>query len=197
MGRLSHIVLALCLVLLLAACAPKEAGMAQSGGASAGQAGAASSIQSPEADGSDRSPEGEDLPSPALPPVTADYAQEELLEREGDYDYFQADEGEWQVKLAFTARERVTDLQYVELNLDFYDQEGELCYGVGEVFYTQEELTPQRPLVVGMVFYGDVANRGLTYVDGQGEAHCVSINMSGEDGSILLVEEELAPPEVA
>ena len=57
------------------------------------------------------------------------------------------------------------------------------------------KLTAQRPLVVGMVFYGDVASRGLTFVDSQGELRCVSINMSGKDGSILLVEEDLNRPE--
>lgn len=195
MKCLFHIALALCLALLLPACAPREAGTAQGGGAPSGQA--AGSVQAPEGDDPTQSLEEAAPPSPALPPVAADYAPEELLEREGDYDYFQADEGEWQVKLAFTARETVKDLQYVELNLDFYDQAGELRCGVGEIFYTQEELTPQRPLVVGMVFYGDVANRGLTYVDGQGQFHCVSINMSGKDGSILLVEEALPPPEGA
>ena len=46
-----------------------------------------------------------------------------------------------------------------------------------------------------MVFYGDVASRGLTFVDEQGQFHCMSIHMSGEDGSILLVEEEVPAPQ--
>ena len=169
--------LAVCLCLVLTACAPKESTPAQSGG-SASQPPAASSQE-----------------EPASPPLTADYAPEELLSQEGSYDYFEADGGEFQVKLVITARETVTDLKYVTLNLDYYDENGELQTGVGDTLYTQEELTPDRPLAVGMVFYGDVASRGLTFVDGQGEFHCVSINMSGKDGSILLVEEELPAPQ--
>lgn len=46
-----------------------------------------------------------------------------------------------------------------------------------------------------MVFYGDVASRGLTFVDEQGQFHRMSIHMSGEDGSILLVEEEISVPQ--
>ena len=184
--------LALCLCLLLSACAPRTQTSHSGGSAAQPPEGGSSSQTEPQAP----SGSGEEGPEePGELPVEGDYAPEELLEQEGSYDYFEADGGEWQVKLVFTARERVTDLKYVTLDLDYYDESGALSYGVGETLYTQAELTPERPLVVGMVFYGDVASRGLTFVDGQGEFHCVSIGMSGEDGSILLVEEDLPAPQ--
>lgn len=188
--------LCLCLCLALTACAPKESTPAQSGG-SASQPPAASSQEDVSSSAPEEVPQVPDgsQEEPASPPLTADSAPEELLSQEGSYDYFEADGGEFQVKLVITARETVTDLKYVTLNLDYYDENGELQTGVGDTLYTQEELTPHRPLVVGMVFYGDVASRGLTFVDEQGQFHCMSIHMSGEDGSILLVEEEISAPQ--
>lgn len=195
MKTLWKVSLLLCLVLSLSACAPQGGPSDQGSGSISQQPPASSQGDVSAPDPGEEEPQSPDKSQEESLPLTADYAPEELLEREGDYDYFEADGGEWQVKLVISARETVTDLSYVTLNLDYYDEDGELAWGVGDTLYTQEELTPQRPLVVGMVFYGDVANRGLTFVDSQGNFRCVSINMSGTDGSILLVEEALDRPE--
>ena len=124
--------LCLCLCLALTACAPKESTPAQSGG-SASQPPAASSQEDVSSSAPEEVPQVPDgsQEEPASPPLTADYAPEELLSQEGSYDYFEADGGEFQVKLVITARETVTDLKYVTLNLDYYDENGELQTGVG------------------------------------------------------------------
>lgn len=138
--------LAVCLCLALTACAPKESTPAQSGG-SASQPPTASSQEDVSSSAPEEVPQIPDgsQEEPASPPLTADYAPEELLSQEGSYDYFEADGGEFQVKLVITARETVTDLKYVTLNLDYYDENGELQTGVGDTLYTQEELNPHRP----------------------------------------------------
>lgn len=57
-----------------------------------------------------------------------------------------------------------------------------------EELYALDELTPDRPLLLNMTFYGLLPYYGVSYVDDSGETISYSINMSGEDGSVILTE---------
>lgn len=120
------------------------------------------------------------------PPVSIDYAGEELLSQEGTYDLFVEDDSEFRVDVLFTTTETVTDVQFVELCLDEITEDG-ITSHVGQVYYQADELTPQRPLVIGTVFGEVVPWRGIVYTDAQGTTHQYSLNMSGEDGSLFLL----------
>lgn len=52
----------------------------------------------------------------------------------------------------------------------------------------QYEMTPEHPLAVTAVMYGDMPNLAVGYEDGTGAYHFAFIEISGEDGSILLNE---------
>ena len=57
-----------------------------------------------------------------------------------------------------------------------------------EELYALDELTPERPLLLNMTFYGLLPYYGVSYVNGSGETISYSINMSGKDGSVILTE---------
>ena len=57
-----------------------------------------------------------------------------------------------------------------------------------EELYALDELSPDRPLLLNMTFYGLLPYYGVSYVDGSGETISYSINMSGKDGSVILTE---------
>ena len=57
-----------------------------------------------------------------------------------------------------------------------------------EELYALDELTPERPLLLNMTFYGLLPYYGVSYVDDSGETISYSINMSGKDGSVILTE---------
>lgn len=128
----------------------------------------------------------DDDPMAIEPLVEIDYAGEDLLAQKDTYDEYIAEgaEGsEFQVKVLFIAKDTVKNFKVLSINAaaeEGVKVEGEL--------YTQEEMTPERPFVLGMVFAGDVPNMGISYEDAEGNTHCYSINMSGKDSSLLLVE---------
>lgn len=55
-----------------------------------------------------------------------------------------------------------------------------------ETLYSAAELAPQRPLVVGTVFWDFTATRGVAFTDESGIEHRYILLMSGYDGSIIL-----------
>ena len=57
-----------------------------------------------------------------------------------------------------------------------------------EELYALDELTPDRPLLLNMTFYGLLPYYGVSYVNSSGETISYSINMSGKDGSVILTE---------
>ena len=123
----------------------------------------------------------------AAGPVSVDYADEELLGRTDTCDLFVEYDGEFRVDACFTTAETVTDVQFVELVLDEFTEDG-AAFHVGETYYRADELTPERPLVIGTVFVGEVVpTRAILYTDAQGVARRYSLNMSGEDGSLFLL----------
>lgn len=57
-----------------------------------------------------------------------------------------------------------------------------------EELYALDELSPDRPLLLNLTFYGLLPYYGVSYVDDSGETISYSINMSGKDGSVILTE---------
>lgn len=122
-------------------------------------------------------------------PVHIDYASQSLLSQPDTFDEFIADDSEFQVKVVFTADEPVEDFQLVTICLQEMPGD-EIAFRQDEVLYQMEQLSPQRPLVVGMVFAGDTPNMGVTFVDQEGQTQQATINMSGKDGSLFLMQEK-------
>lgn len=125
----------------------------------------------------------EETEEPAEPelPVSADYADQDLLSRPEDYDLLLLDESEYRVDVAITATETVTDIQVVSIPMD------DMGYRVDAVLGTLGAIAPGRPFVVAMAFPGDMPNTALVFTDSDGAVHYCAIAMSGKDGSLLLI----------
>ncbi|MDY3868572.1 MAG: hypothetical protein SOZ52_04320, partial [Pyramidobacter sp.] len=125
-----------------------------------------------------------DAPSKGEQPLTADYAPQELLDKCGAYHEFIADTSEYQTKVVFRARSRVTNVRVLALNFEDVTEEGEVSFSA-QTLYTLPELTPEKPLVVALLFAGGIPNMGIACTS-NGTEHTYSLSMSGMDSSILL-----------
>lgn len=117
-------------------------------------------------------------------PVTAVFASDADVSA---YDEFIADTDELQENILFMTKSTVKDFQVLSLSLEDVDENGKVTFST-EKLYGLGELTPQRPLMVGMTMYGTIPNYGISYVDENGDTRCFSVGISGMDGSLLLEE---------
>lgn len=115
-------------------------------------------------------------------PIRARFADESTLSG-GRYHEFIAEDSEYMVKLLFTSDEILTDVQ-----LSLLAPGSSSDYEVTKKLYTLEELTPDMPLVAGVVFYGDMTAYGISFTDAQGQSRHFAAYISGRNGSLLLDE---------
>ena len=119
-------------------------------------------------------------------PVSADYAEADLLARPEDYDLLVLDESEYRVDVAITASETVTGVQVASLTLEEVGED-DVGFRIEAVLGTLDAIKPGRPFVVAMAFPGDMPNTALVFTDSDGAVHYCAIAMSGKDGSLLLI----------
>ena len=106
---------------------------------------------------------------------------------EGAYDEYVADAEKQQIRLVLTTDAPVTNFKVLGLEIKEVDNTGKPFFSEA-VLYTQEKLTPKRPLVLTLSFLGDIPNYGISYTDENGAIKRYAIGQSGEDGSLLLTE---------
>ena len=119
-------------------------------------------------------------------PVKAQWA-DEALGAYTAYDAFTADSSDAGTRVLFTAGDGVKDFRLLALELEDVSETGAMAFSAREV-YQQDTLTPERPLVVELTFYGDIPSYGVACVDGSGAEHRFVLELSGADGSLLLRE---------
>lgn len=127
----------------------------------------------------------EEVPSDA-PTVRARWAEDALPEY-SDYDEFSASDHELRVRVLYETDRAVRDFRVLGLTFEDFGSDGKPVY-TEEELYRQDRLTPERPLVVELVFYGDLPNNGFSYVDADGEVRKFAVSLSGLDGSLTAVE---------
>ncbi len=115
-------------------------------------------------------------------PIKGYFADEEILNSD-NYHEFISDDSEYTTKLVFKANEKLTDVVFSALN---YDMNG--TYYVEKELYTLPELNPDKPLVAGVVFYGDMTAYGISFKDDNGNEHNYAVLISGKDGSLVMNE---------
>lgn len=118
------------------------------------------------------------------PQVRVEWAKDGLAAY-SSYESFIASRTEPTVKVLFTSPAGVRDFRVLALTP--VEQNGKITFSVEER-YLLKNLTPERPLVVTMTFYGDIPNNGISYIDGIGRTKRFAVGMSGEDGSLMLKE---------
>lgn len=104
---------------------------------------------------------------------------------------FAAEESEYTVWIVLRAYEPLTDVRLVSLNMAA--EEG---FAIEETLCTLEALTPDAPLLAGVVFPGDMSACGLLFADEEGAQRLFALSISGRNGMLLLEELPLsAAPE--
>ncbi|MBQ7974633.1 MAG: hypothetical protein IJ300_02980 [Clostridia bacterium] len=103
---------------------------------------------------------------------------------ETDCHVFIKEESEYTQYLLLQPSEELSD---ISLSLMEITDEG---LSVGETIYTLDKLNADKPLVVGVVFYGDLTTYGLSFKGTFGNECNYIIYTSGKDGSVILQEAE-------
>ncbi|WP_130871085.1 M56 family metallopeptidase [Intestinimonas massiliensis (ex Afouda et al. 2020)] len=119
--------------------------------------------------------------------LTVAPATEELLARYPAYDEIDASIDEYGNRLLLTTDQTVKDLTLFRLTWD--EETQTRVTAPGEALYHTAEFTPDRPLVVSVSFPGILPTVGLSFTDTDGRQRTFQFDMSGKDGSFLLVEE--------
>ena len=118
------------------------------------------------------------------PAVQAHWA-EDVLDGISDYHEVSVSTAEPTARVLLSCEYAVKDFKVI--GVETSPMSGSLSYSTEEL-YALDELTPDRPLLLNMTFYGLLPYYGVSYVDGSGETISYSINMSGKDGSVILTE---------
>lgn len=105
----------------------------------------------------------------------------------GGHDEYGLNDNALTVEVVFTAESTVTDFKLLSISMQDYDDAGNFTFAAEEV-YSQPELTPERPLVAGMEFLGDIPNNGISFTDADGNVKYYAVDMSGRDSSLFLLE---------
>lgn len=118
--------------------------------------------------------------------VSVKWADLDVLSELDRYDVFYVSEGEG-TKVLFTPSRSVKDFKLLALTIEDVDENGNIKFASEEV-YSRESLDPECPLAAALDFFGDIPNNGFSYIDENGTIKSFAINISGEDGSLILTE---------
>lgn len=121
--------------------------------------------------------------------VTVSWA-DEMMATYDDYDEFDAYDGADQVWVAFSTTDDVKNFKLLSLQYESMDEDGKIQYSVTELL-NYGDLKEDCPLVVSMILEGTIPGYGISYEDMQGNRRMYSVNLSGYDGSLFLMEESV------
>ena len=113
------------------------------------------------------------------------YADDADLSVYAGHDEFTADAGQPPVRALFTVSREVKNFRFHTLHMKDVDADGKATWLTIEV-YRQDALTPDRPLVVTLVFHGDTPAYAVSYTDEAGNEQYFGVDMSGKDGSLYM-----------
>ncbi|MBE6988726.1 MAG: hypothetical protein E7432_08155 [Ruminococcaceae bacterium] len=111
-------------------------------------------------------------------PIVISHIYEDI----GEYEEYIADDSEFTEKIAFVANEKLTDVRFLSLTHDGINIVED------KVLYEINELTPDKPFILGIVFYGDMTTYGVSFKDENGVNLLYSIYTSGRNGSLVWEE---------
>jgi len=102
-------------------------------------------------------------------------------------DVFVASESEYSMGVVFTVDRPVRDFAFLALEIKEMTPDGKAYFNTKEL-YKAEWLNPERPLLVKLVFIGDIPNNGISYTDRSGNKRTFALYPSGIDGTLLFTE---------
>lgn len=117
-------------------------------------------------------------------PVQARWAKDALAD-DAAYHEFTVDTSDAQVQVLLSCIHEVKDFKVLALTITGADMEGKISFE-SRTLYALDSLTPGRPLLLQMTFFGDVPSYGVSYRDERAKVQTFTLSLSGEDGSLLL-----------
>lgn len=110
-----------------------------------------------------------------------------------DYDWVTLYDGPDACCILFTADSRVTDFTLWSLFAEDVTETGSIIFSAAPVELDERDsvpsvMTPDTPVAVQLIFPGDLPSYGVSYVDAGGDLRRFAIEVSGRDGSLLLLE---------
>ena len=96
--------------------------------------------------------------------------------------------------ILFTTDSRVTDFTLLDLSVEDFTETGAVIFSATPVELDEERdslpsvMTPDTLVAVQLIFPGDLPAYGISYVDAGGDLRRFAIEVSGDDGSVLLEE---------
>jgi len=115
-------------------------------------------------------------------PIHADYAGEDLP----DHLELVADDGEYAAKILLTTDTPLESFHFFRLIQEEMNEDGPVFST--EELYELEKFEPDKPLLVNMTFGEIFPTYGFTFKNADGIFKTYGINLSGEDGSVILSE---------
>lgn len=85
-------------------------------------------------------------------------------------------------QIVFLPNEVLTDISFVSLK--YYDN----SLVLDEKILTLPAISPEKPLLMGVVFYGDMTTYGISFRDLNGTMRYYSLSLSGFDNSLEVLE---------
>jgi hypothetical protein len=113
--------------------------------------------------------------------IHVDFADEDLL-LHGDFHHYTTNDA-YAVPIALYVNDTIEEVSI------FTIEYGEAGPYVGAELVILPEITKEKPLVAELDFPGSLTTYGIRFADKDGEFHFYNIQLSGEDGSIVLTEE--------
>ncbi len=116
-------------------------------------------------------------------PISVKYSEKRPENAESGHFYLK-EQSEYTVYLTFSAEEAVEDIRLYLLD------NSEVEYRLGEELYALDALSPDKPLVAGVVFYGDMTAYGISFKDASGAVRYFAVisNLSGVGEAVTLCE---------
>ena len=128
------------------------------------------------------------LPDPgdrAVPAqLTADWTEDAVSDT---WDSTPAEAGDGAAAVAFTSDSTVKNFAILSLTTDLAE-DGTAAYTLGETLYAIAELPQNTPITASLVFMGVLPDLAVRYQDTDGAERCLTLTVSGEDGSLLLTD---------
>lgn len=119
------------------------------------------------------------------------YADDALLAQPDACERFSVTQSEWTVNAVLSTDVPVTDFKVLSIAMEGIDDDGTMSFRVSEELYSLNELSPEKPLVLGVEFAGMVPDTGISYRDTDGTEQFFALSMSGENEDLLLQKAEL------
>ena len=116
------------------------------------------------------------------------YFEEDYPDDLDDYDEFVLEEDDYAGPIVYAASKNVKNFKIYKISsIDEKEDSDDFTYTGYEV-YSADKLSSKKPLLVTMLFYGDMPEYGFSYDDSDGNTRFFLTELGGKDGSIVVVE---------